>query len=59
MRAKAQLGKSHLPINIEERQKKDLTSQLSSWNAAHGTTLDVKDVLEVFRSDECDDSRDL
>ena len=51
MRAKAQLGKSDLPIDIGRKAKrKTLRAGFLPRNAAHGKTLEVKDVLEVLKA---------
>jgi len=51
MRAKAQLGKSDLPINTgrKARRKTSRASFLPS-DAVHSRTSDVKDVLEVLKA---------
>ncbi len=49
MRANAQLGKSHLPINIGRKaRRKTSRASFPPGDAADGTTVDVKDVLEVL-----------
>jgi len=51
MRAKAKLGKSDLPINIGRKAtKKTSRASFLPGDAAHGTTLEVKDVLEVLKA---------
>jgi hypothetical protein len=51
MRAKAQLGKSDLPINIGRKaRRKTSRASFLPGDAAHGTTPDVKDVLEVLKA---------
>ncbi|MBN1234657.1 MAG: hypothetical protein JW999_01250 [Methanotrichaceae archaeon] len=51
MRAKAQLGKSDLSINIGRRaRRKTSRASFLPRDAANGTTPDVKDVLEVLKA---------
>ena len=51
MRAKAQLGKLHLPINIGRKaRRKTSRASFPPREAAHSTTQEVKDVLEVLKA---------
>ena len=51
MRAKAQLGKSDLPINMGRKARRNTSRAcFPLGNAAHGTTPEVKDVLEVLEA---------
>lgn len=51
MRAKAQLGKSDLPINIGRKaRRKTSRASFPPRDAVHSTTQEVKDVLEVLKA---------
>ncbi len=51
MRAKAQLGKSDLPINIGKKAgRKTSRAGFLPRDASHGRTQEVKDVLEVLKA---------
>jgi len=50
MRAKAQLSRSDLPINIGNKARKASRAGFSPGDVAHGMTPEVKDILENLKA---------
>ncbi len=50
MRAKAQLSRSDLPINIGKKARKTSRAGFPPGDVAHGMTHEVKDLLEVLKA---------
>jgi len=50
MRAKAQLSRSDLPINMGKKARKTSRAGFSPEDVAHGMTPEVKDILENLKA---------